>query len=91
MAFNRMDIDDSDLIPSLIEHKFSQTCASLESAPSLRAFRVPEREREGGFLIIISNGARDVRNARRRVQISSGPLHFPVIFQSEFAFPVENP
>lgn len=46
MAFNRMDIDDSDLIPSLIEHKFSQTCASLESAPSLRAFRVPERERE---------------------------------------------
>jgi len=44
MAFNRMDIDDSDLIPLLIEHKFSQTCVSLESAMSLPFPRVRERE-----------------------------------------------
>jgi len=90
MAFNRMDIDNSDLIPSLIEHKFFQTCVSFESALSFLS-TVRERERERRLLIIIFNGARDVCNARRRVQISSGPLHFPVIFQSEFAFPVENP
>lgn len=46
MAFNRMDINDSDLIPSLIEHKFSQTCVSLESALSFLFARVLRRERE---------------------------------------------
>lgn len=41
-----MDIDDSDLISPLIEHKFSQTCASLDVLRSF-PFRVTrERERE---------------------------------------------
>lgn len=42
MSFNRMDIDDSDLSLSLIEHKFSQTSLDV-----LHPFspHVPEREK----------------------------------------------